>query len=53
MAGVYRAYDERLRVWRAAKVLFPEFAGKRKIRKRFERVKAQVAEQLRATADDA
>ncbi len=37
MAGVYRAYDERLRVWRAAKVLFPEFAGKRKIRKRFER----------------
>lgn len=36
MAGVYRVYDERLRVWRAAKVLFPEFARKRKVRRRFE-----------------
>ena len=37
MAGVYRAYDERLRVWRAAKVLFPDYARKKKVRRRFER----------------
>ena len=37
MAGVYRAWDERLRVWRAAKVLLPEFARKKKLRQRFER----------------
>ena len=37
MAGVYRAWDERLRVWRAAKVLLPEFARKKKLRVRFER----------------
>ncbi len=37
MAGVYRAWDERLRVWRAAKVLLPEFARKDKLRRRFER----------------
>ncbi|HHO52091.1 MAG TPA: serine/threonine protein kinase, partial [Deltaproteobacteria bacterium] len=35
MAGVYRAWDERLRVWRAVKVLFPEYARKPSIRQRF------------------
>ncbi len=34
---MYRAWDDRLRVWRAAKVLLPEFARKKKLRKRFER----------------
>jgi len=37
MAGVYRAWDERLRVWRAVKVLLPEYARKKKLRVRFER----------------
>ena len=36
MAGVYRAWDKKLRVWRAVKVLLPEFAGRQKIRTRFE-----------------
>ncbi|MBX2798966.1 MAG: serine/threonine protein kinase [Myxococcales bacterium] len=36
MAGVYRARDQRLRVWRAVKVLYPQFARKKKIRQRFE-----------------
>ena len=34
---MYRAWDDRLRVWRAAKVLLPEFARKKKLRRRFER----------------
>jgi serine/threonine protein kinase len=36
MATVYRAYDQRLQVWRAVKILSPEFADKKKIAKRFE-----------------
>jgi serine/threonine protein kinase len=36
MAGIYRAWDTRLQGWRAVKVLFPEFAQRRKLRTRFE-----------------
>jgi len=36
MATVYRAFDQRLQVWRAVKILLPDYAGKKKIRKRFE-----------------
>ncbi len=36
MATVYRAFDQRLQVWRAVKILSPDFAGKKKIRRRFE-----------------
>lgn len=36
MATVYRAYDQRLQVWRAVKILSPEFADKKKISRRFE-----------------
>ncbi|MCA9571051.1 MAG: serine/threonine protein kinase, partial [Myxococcales bacterium] len=36
MASVYRAYDQRLQVWRAVKILSPEYADKKKIAKRFE-----------------
>ncbi len=36
MATVYRAYDQRLQVWRAIKILAPEFAHKPKIAQRFE-----------------
>lgn len=36
MATVYRAYDQRLQVWRAVKILSPEFADKKKIARRFE-----------------
>ena len=36
MAGVYRVWDTRLKVYRAIKVLFPKFAKKRKLRSRFE-----------------
>ena len=36
MAGVYLAWDTRLRVWRAIKVLFPQYARKEAVRKRFE-----------------
>ncbi len=35
MAGVYRAWDQRLRVWRAVKVLFPQYAEKDRVRQRF------------------
>ena len=35
MAGVYRAWDKRLRVWRAVKVLFPQYARREAIRRRF------------------
>lgn len=37
MAVVYAAWDERLRVRRAIKVLLPEMAGKPEVRRRFER----------------
>jgi serine/threonine protein kinase len=36
MARVYRAYDHRLRQWRAIKLLLPEFARKSEVRLRFE-----------------
>lgn len=36
MATVYRAFDQRLQVWRAVKILSPEFADKKKIARRFE-----------------
>lgn len=36
MAVVYRAYDQRLGVWRAIKLLHPEMARRKKIRMRFE-----------------
>ncbi|MEQ1565434.1 MAG: protein kinase [Myxococcota bacterium] len=36
MAGVYRAWDHKLRVWRAIKVLLPEFANRDVLRARFE-----------------
>jgi len=37
MAGVYRVWDARLKVWRAAKIMLPEFARRRRLRARFER----------------
>jgi serine/threonine protein kinase len=36
MATVWRAFDQRLQVWRAIKVLLPEYATKRKLIARFE-----------------
>ncbi len=36
MATVYRAFDQRLQVWRAVKVLLPEYSKKKKILARFE-----------------
>ena len=36
MATVYRAFDQRLQVWRAVKVLLPEYARKKKILQRFD-----------------
>ena len=36
MARVYRAYDHRLRRWRAIKMLLPEYAAKSSVRRRFE-----------------
>src|SRR5687767_12635717 len=36
MAGVYRAWDKKLKVWRAVKVLLPEFSRRKKVRARFE-----------------
>ncbi|TNE92710.1 MAG: serine/threonine protein kinase, partial [Deltaproteobacteria bacterium] len=36
MATVYRAYDQRLGVWRAIKLLLPHVAKREKLRKRFE-----------------
>jgi serine/threonine protein kinase len=37
MAVVYGAWDEDLRIWRAVKVLLPEFARRKSVRRRFER----------------
>jgi hypothetical protein len=37
MAVVYGAWDQDLRIWRAVKVLLPEHARRRSIRRRFER----------------
>ncbi|MEZ4321116.1 MAG: protein kinase [Myxococcota bacterium] len=36
MATVYRAFDQRLQVWRAVKILSPDYADKKKIARRFE-----------------
>ncbi|HMV69530.1 MAG TPA: serine/threonine-protein kinase, partial [Myxococcota bacterium] len=36
MATVWRAFDERLQVWRAVKILAPQFAQKKKLMARFE-----------------
>ncbi|MEZ4241628.1 MAG: serine/threonine-protein kinase [Myxococcota bacterium] len=36
MAGVYRAWDHKMRVWRALKVLLPEFTQRDILRARFE-----------------
>jgi serine/threonine-protein kinase len=36
MATVWRAFDQRLQVWRAIKILLPEYARKQKIMARFE-----------------
>lgn len=35
LAGVYRAWDTRLRVWRAVKILFPQYANDERVRRRF------------------
>ena len=35
-SATYRAWDERLRVWRVAKVLLPEWAEREGVRERFE-----------------
>jgi serine/threonine protein kinase len=35
MASVYRAYDTHTAEWRAVKILLPEYARRRKLRKRF------------------
>ena len=43
MAGVYRAWDAQLRVWRAVKVLLPEYANRDSLRGRFEREAAAMA----------
>ena len=37
MAGVYRAWDSELQVWRAIKVLLPEYVDRKGLRERFER----------------
>lgn len=36
MASVFRAFDQRLQVWRAIKILLPQYADKKKIARRFE-----------------
>jgi len=36
MAGVYRAWDRKLKLWRAVKVLLPEYAERASLRSRFE-----------------
>jgi len=36
MASVYRAWDSRLRVWRAIKILLPEYSRRKKLRRRFQ-----------------
>ncbi|MBT3221780.1 MAG: serine/threonine protein kinase [Proteobacteria bacterium] len=36
MAKVYRAFDQRLQVWRAIKILLPQYSNKAKLKKRFE-----------------
>ncbi len=36
MAVVYKGWDTKLKVWRAVKVLLPEFSRRKKLRKRFE-----------------
>ncbi len=36
MAGVYRAWDTKLHIWRAVKILLPEFSQRRSLRQRFE-----------------
>src|SRR5688500_16896696 len=36
MAGVYRGWDFKLKVWRAIKILLPEYAGRASLRTRFE-----------------
>jgi len=36
MAGVYRVYDNKLKVWRALKVLLPAYATRNNLRGRFE-----------------
>ncbi len=43
MAGVYRAWDSELLVWRAVKVLLPEYAKREGLRQRFEREAAAMA----------
>lgn len=44
MAAVYRAWDHRLRRWRAIKVLLPEYAQKPRLRARFENEAALMAQ---------
>ncbi len=36
MATVFRAFDQRLQVWRAVKILSPEYSSKPRLRARFE-----------------
>ena len=43
MAGVYRAWDSELEVWRAVKVLLPEWAQRQGVRDRFEREASTMA----------
>ena len=46
MAVVYRAWDTRLKVWRAVKVLAPAAAARANLRARFE-IEAQTMARLR------
>lgn len=46
MAVVYGAWDEDLRIWRAVKVLLPQFARRQSVRRRFE-VEAQTLMEIR------
>lgn len=46
MAVVYGAWDEDLRIWRAVKVLLPQFARRQSVRRRFE-VEAQTMMSIR------
>jgi len=36
MAMVYKGWDTKLQIWRAVKILLPEYSRRRKLRKRFE-----------------
>jgi len=41
MATVYRAFDQRLQVWRAVKILAPQYSSKPKLKARFEAIELE------------